>query len=115
MCNSVRRVQCSKMPRHAKACRGILLVSIYLVLMIPAFLRALNAPSFVIVRSPRVDTGRIKVLLSSATKTFVLCIFGYFRTIPVGLNFVARVLLEYPPAMIEPFLVIAHVFAIYFV
>ena len=33
---------------------------------------------------------------------------------PVGLNLVARVLLEYPPPTIEPFLVIAHIFFIAF-
>ena len=33
-----------------------------------------------------------------------------FRTRPVGLNLVARVLLEYPPPMIDPFLLIAHIF-----
>jgi Zn-dependent protease len=34
--------------------------------------------------------------------------------LPVGLNLVARVRLEYPPPTIEPFLVITHIFAIGF-
>ena len=72
-------------------------------LITPAFLRALKAPSLLIVRSPRVETGRTKILPSSATKIRRLWMFGYFRTMPVGLNLVARVRLEYPPAMIEPF------------
>ena len=33
---------------------------------------------------------------------------------PVGLNLVARVLLEYPPPTVEPFLLIAHIFFIAF-
>ncbi len=81
--------------------------------MIPAFLSATYAPSLFIVRRPRVEIGRTNVLLSSATKTRRLWMFEYFRTIPVGLNLVARVRLEYPPAIFELFLVIAHVVAIY--
>ncbi len=40
------------------------------------------------------------------------CRFGYLRTMPVGLNLVARTFVEYPPAMIEPLFVIAQTFAI---
>jgi hypothetical protein len=39
---------------------------------------------------------------------------GNLGFLPVGLNLVARVRLEYPPPTIEPFLVIAHTFFIAF-
>lgn len=81
--------------------------------MIPAFLRAAYAPSLFIVRSPRAEISSTNVFLSSGTKIRRFWMFGYFRTIPVGLNLVARVRLEYPPAIFEPHLVIAHTFAIY--
>lgn len=56
--------------------------------------------------------SRTNVFLSSGTNIRRFWRFGYFRTIPVGLNLVARVRLEYPPAIIEPLLVIAQTFAI---
>lgn len=62
------------------------------------------------VRSPRVETSILRVFPISGTKILVFCKLGYLRFLPVGLNLVARVRLEYPPPTIELFLVIAHVF-----
>ena len=40
------------------------------------------------------------------------CRFGYLRLLPVGLNWVARTRLEYPPPTCVPLLQIGHCFAI---
>ena len=69
-------------------------------------------PFFFIVRKPRAETSMFTVLFNSGTKILFFCRFGYFRTLPVGLNLVARVRLLYPPPTIEPFFVIAHIFFI---
>src|SRR3989344_3473650 len=63
---------------------------------------------------PRALTSRLIVLPNSGIKRRFFWRFGYFRTLPVGLNLVARVRLEYPPPTIEPFLVMAHTFFIIF-
>src|SRR3989344_1696785 len=62
---------------------------------------------------PRALTSRLIVLPNSGIKRRFFWRFGYFRTLPVGLNLVARVRLEYPPPTIEPFLVITHIFIPY--
>src|SRR3989344_2555865 len=61
-------------------------------------------------RIPRVETSILIDLFNSGTKIFFFCRFGYLRTLPVGLNLVARVLFEYPPPTIELFFVTAHIF-----
>jgi Zn-dependent protease len=72
-------------------------------------------PRFFIVRRPRVEISILIVLFISGIKSLFFWRFGYFLFLPVGLNLVARVLLEYPPPTIEPFFVIAHTFFIAFV
>ncbi len=67
------------------------------------------------VRMPRAEISRLTDLFSSGIKSLFFCRFTYFLFLPVGLNLVARVLLEYPPPTIEPFLVMAHTFFIVFV
>lgn len=53
------------------------------------------------------------VLLSSGTKTFFFCRFGYLLFLPVGLNLVARVRLEYPPPTTVPLFEILHTLVIF--
>ena len=71
-------------------------------------------PFFLMVRIPRVETSILIDLFNSGTKIFFFCRFGYFRTLPVGLNLVARVLFEYPPPIIPLFFDIAHIFTMIF-
>ena len=71
-------------------------------------------PFFFIVRIPWVEISIFMYLFISETKILFFWRFKCFRTFPVGLNWVARVLLEYPPPLIEPFFVIAHVFIFVF-
>lgn len=51
-------------------------------------------------------------LLSSGMKIFFVCMFGFWRRVPQGLNWVARTRFEYDPATFTRLLVIGHVFAI---
>jgi len=76
---------------------------IFLNYMIPAFLRVLNAPCFWMVFSARVEMVRVIDFFSSGTKIFFFWRFGCRRTFPQGLNWVARVRLEYRPPIIDPF------------
>lgn len=80
--------------------------------MIPAFFKTLNAPILLIVLIARVERVSTRVLSSSGTKTRRFCRLAYCRRGPVGLNLVARIRLEYPPAYCELFPVTAHSFAI---
>ena len=65
------------------------------------------------VRKPCTEASTLSVLFNSGIKTLFFWRFKYFRTLPVGLNLVARVRLEYPPPTVEPFLVITHIFIPY--
>src|SRR3989338_8639813 len=67
-------------------------------------------PRFFKVRMPRVETSIFTVLPSSGKKIFFFCKLGYFLTLPVGLNLVARVRLEYPPPTNDFLFDITHVF-----
>ncbi len=49
---------------------------------------------------------------NSGTYTFFFWRFGYLRILPQGLNWVARVRLEYLPPAIEPFFVMSQILAI---
>lgn len=81
--------------------------------MSSASFNALRIPFLAIVRIPRVETVRVTFWLSNSGMIYVFFWrFAYRRRFPVGLNFVARTRLEYPPPTIEPFPVISHVRAI---
>lgn len=81
-------------------------------LITPAFFKVVYAPFLLIVRIAFVESVRLRVFLISGTYTFFFWRFAYFRTLPVGVNFVARVRLLYPAPILEDFPVTAHSFAI---
>lgn len=78
----------------------------------PAFLRVRNAPRFFIVFKPLAETVMVIFLPSSGMKRVLVWRLTCRRRLPVGLNLVARVLLEYPPPTWECLPVIAHIRAI---
>ena len=78
----------------------------------PAFFKTTYAPRFWMVRIAEVERVSTKVRLSSGTKMRFFCKLGCFLTFPVGLNFVARVRFEYPPATFPPFPVTSQTFDI---
>ena len=59
-----------------------------------------------------VERVSVIVFFSSGMKIFFFCRLTYFLTFPVGLNLVARMRLEYPPATLEPLFVTGQIFAI---
>lgn len=62
--------------------------------------------------SPLVEATTLTDFLSSGTKIFFFWRFGFTRLFPVGLNWVARTRLLYPPTTLVPLLVIGQIFAI---
>src|SRR3989344_3168364 len=76
--------------------------------MIPAFLSVKNAPRSFIVFRPFAETLMVIFLLSSGMKRVFFCKFTCRRRLPVGLNFVARTRLEYPPPTCDFFPVMSH-------
>ena len=82
--------------------------------MSPAFVSVRNAPLFFIVLRPFAETTIVTFLPSSGMKRVFFWRFTWRRRLPVGLNFVARTRLEYPPPTILVLPVIAHSFAIFF-
>ena len=79
--------------------------------MRPAFLRVWYAPFLLIVLIACVESVSVIFLLSSGTKIVFFWRFGLRRFFPVGLYWVARVRLLYPPATFEPLFVMGQVFA----
>src|SRR3989344_5871591 len=79
--------------------------------MTPAALSVLYAPFLLRVRMPFVERVTTTVRLSSGTKMRFFWRFGCLRTLPVGLNLVARIRLLYPPATLEPFFVTGQILA----
>ncbi len=59
-----------------------------------------------------VERRNTNVLFSSGTNILFFCKFGFLTLLPVGLNCVARVRLEYPPPTIGFLPVISHFLAI---
>src|SRR3989344_5187271 len=78
----------------------------------PAFLSVIYAPRFFIVFRPLVETLMVIFLPSSGMKSVFFCMFTWRRRLPVGLNLVARVRLEYPPPTRDRLPVMSQIFAI---
>lgn len=76
--------------------------------MMPAFLRVAYAPRLPMVLSAFAERVSDTVLLSSGTNTFRFWRFAERRTLPQGLNCVARVRFEYRPPIKVDFPVTAH-------
>jgi hypothetical protein len=79
--------------------------------MRPAFFNVAYAPFLRMVLIASVERVKVIDFWSSGMKIFFFWKFGYLRTIPVGLNWVARVRFEYPPDIFEPLLVTGQTFA----
>ena len=79
----------------------------------PAFFRVIYAPRFFIVLRPLVETLTVIFLPSSGMKMVFFCKLTWRRRLPVGLNLVARVRLEYPPPTWDFLPVISQTRAIY--
>ena len=75
---------------------------------------AFSTPFFLSVLSPLGVIVTVIVLFSDGTNIFCFCAFICLLLFPVGLYFVARVRLLYPPPTVLVFCVIGHCFAIYF-
>src|SRR3989344_7564397 len=72
------------------------------------------APRFFIVFRPLAETVMVIFLLSSGMKSVFFWRLIWRRRLPVGLNLVARVRLEYPPPTWERLPVMSHVLAIHY-
>src|ERR1700739_14930 len=78
----------------------------------PAALRVWYAPRFFIVLRPFAETLTVIFLPSSGMKRVLRCRLIWRRRLPVGLNLVARVRLEYPPPTRDFLPVMSHTRAI---
>src|SRR3989338_9260027 len=78
----------------------------------PAAFRVRYAPRFFIVFRPLAETVMVIFLLSSGMKSVFFWRLIWRRRLPVGLNFVARVRLEYPPPTWDDLPVISQTLAI---